>query len=246
MTNQVAISVVLPAFNEEKLIGRCLESLTNQDFSLPYEIIMVNNNSTDQTETIAKSFTQVKLITEVVQGVVQARQRGLIEAQADIVVSADCDCVYPPMWLTNLYRHFADSLVVAAGGPAIAETNPWWAHLIYKWGYRLVAFIYKKLGKVIYLGGYNFAFSKNVFLKSGGYKTYLDFGGDELEPLARLKKMGKVVFDIQAYIYVSTRRYRVGFIKWFFVHNLYYYFLNYALAKVFKKQIIKAKAVRNI
>lgn len=245
MNNRVAISIVLPAYNEERLIGRCLASLIKQDFSLPYEIIVVNNNSTDRTDEIAAKFP-VKIISETMQSVVCARQRGLTQAQGPIVAGVDCDCTYPPEWLSTIYKCFDNPQVVACGGPAIAETNPWWAHLIYKWGYKLDELIYKTTGKVIYLGGYNFAFRKDVFLKIGGYRTYLDFGGDEWDPLQRLSRVGQVVFEPKALMHVSLRRYRVGFFRWWFVETLYYYNLNYWLAKIFKRTIIRAKPVRNI
>ncbi len=246
MKKKVSISVILPAYNEERLISRCLSSLTKQDFLLPFEIIVVNNNSTDQTATIVKSFPDVKLINENVPGIIQARQKGLLAAQAEIVVSADCDCVYPQNWLSNLYKHFANPQVVAVGGPAIGETNPWWAHLIYKFGFRFVGFVYRTTKRVIYLGGFNFAYRRGIFLKAGGYRTYLDSGADEIEPLIRLSKLGRVIFDPQAFMYVSLRRYRVGFLRWFFIHHSYYYVLNFVLAMLFKKTFIRTKPVRNI
>ncbi|HCM38075.1 MAG: Glycosyl transferase [Candidatus Gottesmanbacteria bacterium GW2011_GWB1_43_11] len=243
MLEKIVISVVVPAYNEEKLIGRCLTSLTQQDFKQPFEIIVVNNNSTDKTAEIAKSFG-VRLITEQLQGVVSARQRGLLAASGEIVVGADCDCIYPSTHLTNLYQHFQNPRVVAVGGPAIGEKRPFWAHLIYKFGFGLVALLYRFTGQVLYLGGFNFAYRRKTFLRLGGYRTYLDFGGDEWEPLARLKKVGKVIYDPLLLMYVSTRRYRVGFIRWFFVHNFYYYILNFWLARLFKKTLIHAPAVR--
>ncbi|MEK7165261.1 MAG: glycosyltransferase family A protein, partial [Patescibacteria group bacterium] len=107
MQRSPAISIVVPAYNEEKLIGRCLASLKNQDFSGLYEIIVVNNNSVDKTEEIARTFN-VRVITESMQSVVAARDRGLRAARGDIVVGADCDCVYPPHWLKTIYAEFAD------------------------------------------------------------------------------------------------------------------------------------------
>lgn len=96
------------------------------------------------------------------------------------------------------------------------------------------------------MGGFNLSFRRETFLNAGGYDTNLDFGGDEWDPLARLKKLGTVIYDPEAFMYVGLRRYRVGFFKWFFVHNLYYYILNYQLARLFKRVLIRAKPVRNI
>lgn len=245
MRQSLAISIVVPAYNEEKLISPCLTSLLKQDFSFPYEIIVVNNNSTDKTESIAQSF-HVKVITEEMQSVVAARQRGLTTARADIIVGADADCVYPPGWLQAIYRHFADKNVVAVGGPGIAEINPLWAHLWYRFGFFLVYVWYRLTGKVFYLSAFNFAFRRSTFLGLGGYHMYLDFGGDEWDPLSRLQNIGKVIYDKDTYMYVSMRRYRVGFVRHIIVHAFYYYFLNYLLARIFKRTVIRAQPVRNI
>ena len=245
MKGKVAISIVVPAYNEEQLIHRCLTTLTNQDFKLPYEIIVVNNNSIDKTEAIAHSFG-VTVISETMQSVVAARQRGLIAAHGDIVVGADADCLYPPDWLQTIYAIFANPKVVACGGPAVAEKQPYWAFLIYKWGFALNYLLYRLTGYVFYLGGFNLAFRRELFLKLGGYRTYLDFGGDEWDVIARLRKVGKIVYEPRTSMQISTRRYRVGFLRWFFVHNLYYYFINYTITQILKRPLIHAPPVRNI
>ena len=99
MKPTIAISVVIPAYNEEQLLSKCLKSLTNQDFHLPFEIIVVDNNSRDKSNAIAQSFG-VKVIKETNQGVVWARQKGLLQAQGEIIAQADADCYYPSNWLS--------------------------------------------------------------------------------------------------------------------------------------------------
>lgn len=247
MSNAVAISVIIPAYNEEKLIAESLTTLVNQKFTLPFEIVVINNNSTDKTLEIAKKFP-VKIINEFRQGVVFARQKGLVSAVGEFVVCADCDCQYPQNWLANIYNHFNKSAqVVAVGGPAEAENIPRWAYNIYKYGFKLVNFIYNYTGFVLYLGAFNFAYRRQIFLKLGGYRTYLELGGgDEIDPLQRLRTAGKIVFDPNLKIKISLRRYRVGFWRWFVIHNLYYYFVGYLLCSIFKRPLIKPVAVRNI
>ena len=247
MKPRVAISIVIPAYNEEKLIGRCLTSLKNQQFTRPYEIIVVNNNSTDATEKIARSFG-VKVIHEPQQGVVFARQRGLLFAHGAIIAGADCDSEYPPDWLEKIYNHFASNTrVVAAGGPGLAEKHPAWAYWICELGYSLVNHYYQLTGHVLYLSAFNFAFKRKFFLTLGGYHTYLELGGgDELDPLARLQKSGRVVFNSTLCVKMNTRRYRVGFLRWLFVHCFYYYILSYWLAKLFHRTLIRNQPVRNI
>lgn len=248
MDRPVDISVVVPAYNEEQLIGRSLSSLSQQQFSGVYEIIVVDNNCTDQTAAIAKSFG-AKIVPETRQGVVFARQKGLISAKGEIVVGADADCVYPRHWLQTMYDHFRnDTRVVAVGGPGTGnERQPYWGYLSYSLGNRVVHLLYKLTGKVIYLLASNFAFKREVFLGLGGYRTYLPLGtGDEWDPLWRLQRVGKVVYDPRLLTTLSLRRYRVGFIKFWLVHCFYYYILGGIVAQIFKRPIIQAAPVRNV
>ena len=115
--SNIAISVVVPTYNEEKRIANCLESLSNQDFKYPYEIILVNNASTDNTKSIAKKFPKVTVIDEPEKGVAIARQKGFSEAKAKLIASTDADCIVPETWLSQMYESFEnDKNLVAIGG----------------------------------------------------------------------------------------------------------------------------------
>lgn len=244
MKPRVAISIVIPAYNEERLIGRCLTSLKNQQFARPYEIIVVNNNSTDATEKIARSFG-VKVIHELQQGVVFARQKGLLTARGEIVISGDSDCLYPPDWLQKIYAIFKqNSSLVAVSGPAIVDTYPWWAYAHYTCGFALTHLVFKITGYVLYVVGSNFAYKRQVFLDIGGYNTYLDCGGDEFDPLYRLQKIGKAVYNKNVQIIGNNRRYEVGFVKWLFIHLFYYYWVGFIVNKMTKRLLIQIDPVR--
>lgn len=89
------ISVIVPAYNEQHYIKKCLESLMNQDLAKTfYEIIVIDNASTDKTSQIVKKLP-VKLVYEPKRSVVKARQKGVNEALGSIVASADADTIYP-------------------------------------------------------------------------------------------------------------------------------------------------------
>src|SRR5487761_191941 len=83
-------SVVIPACNEAEFLGDCLHSLLRQDFPGDYEIIVVDNNSTDGTAAVARSFgVPVPDVNRA--GVCWARQSGTTLASGEIVVSTDAD-----------------------------------------------------------------------------------------------------------------------------------------------------------
>ena len=111
------VSVIVPAFNEEKNIGECLKHLTNQEEPAD-EIIVVNNNSIDGTVRIAKKFP-VRIVNESTQGMIPARNRGFNEAQYEIIARTDADTHVPPDWIKHIKQIFENNPdVIATSGPA--------------------------------------------------------------------------------------------------------------------------------
>lgn len=100
------VSVVIPAYNEEKLLARCLVSLQNQRVA-PYEVIVVDNNSTDTTAQIAKNYGVI-VVTEKRQGIAWARDAGFHHATGDIVARMDADCVAPPEWIEIITEYYQE------------------------------------------------------------------------------------------------------------------------------------------
>lgn len=100
------VSVIIPAYNEEKYLGATLERLTNQTLA-PYEIIVVDNNSSDRTVEIAKKFS-VKIISEKRQGLSFARNKGFSEASGDIILRTDSDSTAPKDWIERVARVFEE------------------------------------------------------------------------------------------------------------------------------------------
>jgi glycosyltransferase involved in cell wall biosynthesis len=105
------ISVVIPVFNEEKYIKNCLTCLSNQIVKAE-EIIIIDNNCTDQTIDIAKQFNNqlpLKIIKEKKQGIIAARNRGFEYATGDILVRTDADTKQPKNWLEIIKKNFLNS-----------------------------------------------------------------------------------------------------------------------------------------
>jgi len=112
-------SIVIPAYNEERLLAECLRSLAELDYPRnKFEIILVNNNSTDRTREIAQSFIGVKTVDEPKQGYVHALSKGCREAKGEILVFTDADTMVQPDWLQQYEQAYLDSEVVCACGSA--------------------------------------------------------------------------------------------------------------------------------
>ena len=95
------VSVVIPAYNEEKDILRTLHSLTANVTARSVEIIVVNNNSKDNTEALVRA-AGVTCVNETTQGITAARNAGLATAKGKYILNADADTLYPKDWIEQM------------------------------------------------------------------------------------------------------------------------------------------------
>ena len=196
------ISIVIPTYNEEKNIGRLLVKLNHQTIpSEEFEIIIVDGASTDRTREIAEAMGAM-VIMQKRNGISGARNDGFLKAKADFIATTDADCIVPNRWLEFFLEDFQDSNVVAVTGPDGPIEKNWKSNLIY--------FIFRFVGQGSALFnlygtvGANSAFRKSAFLKCGGYKPLPH--NDDVEIAFRIKKLGKIVYDIRTFVNLSVRR----------------------------------------
>lgn len=109
------VSVIIPAYNEEKRIEKCLESVVNQK-EIPDEIIIVDNNCTDKTVEIAEKFGAI-IIKEKKQGMIYARNAGFNAAKYEILARTDSDAILPRDWISRIKKAFEDPNLGALSGP---------------------------------------------------------------------------------------------------------------------------------
>jgi len=109
------VSVVIPARNEEKYIGKCLQSLLEQEEKAD-EIIVVDNNSSDKTAEIAKSYG-ARVLEEKTQGITYARTLGFNSAKSEIIARVDADTTVPKDWILRIKKHFEDKNTNVIFGP---------------------------------------------------------------------------------------------------------------------------------
>ena len=100
------MTIVIPAYNEERFMKACLDSIAAQT-EAPDEVIVVDNNSRDNTAIIARSYPFVRLIAEKDQGIVLARNTGFNAATSDIIGRIDADTVLPKNWAARVKRFYA-------------------------------------------------------------------------------------------------------------------------------------------
>lgn len=205
------VSVVIPAFNEEKFISKTLQSLLKQNFK-NFEVIVVDNNSTDKTAELAKSFGAIVLF-EPCKGISNARQKGFLSAKGTIIASTDADTILPPNWLSHIIQRFEkDKNLIGIGGIFKYYSGSIIVRLVVDY------FLYPLLlldkicsGGWIFMGS-NFSVKKQAFLDIGGFNTELVLNED-VELSYRLRKIGKIKLDPNLCVKTSGRRYQHGFIS---------------------------------
>lgn len=114
---QPFVSVIVPAYNAAKTIAPCIESIVNQSYCKDrYEIIVVDNNSTDSTAEIIKSFPVRYVLENIQQSPAAARNAGIRHAHGEILAFTDSDCVADTHWLTNAITLFKNDAIAGVGG----------------------------------------------------------------------------------------------------------------------------------
>jgi glycosyltransferase involved in cell wall biosynthesis len=122
MKIQPVCSVIIPSYHSAQTISACLTALLNQDFTLPYEIILVDSSADETPELVRSNFPQVQLIhLSQRTGPAWARNIGAQQAQGEILAFIDADCVANSDWLRCLYETIQQGYDAAGG--AITNSN---------------------------------------------------------------------------------------------------------------------------
>lgn len=109
------ITILVAAYNEEANILRCIFSLLQTTTKLPFEILVVNNNSTDRTQDILDRL-RIRSVFQSIQGCGPARQLGQENARGEYILLADADCLYPASWVDEMMKVLQEPSVVCVYG----------------------------------------------------------------------------------------------------------------------------------
>jgi len=207
------LSFVIPAYNEEALIGQCLDSVLREvrRSGVDTEIVVVNNASVDRTGEIARSYAGVKVVDEPKKGLVNARHAGFEASTAELVANIDSDTIVPEGWLTTVVNAFAaDPKLVCLSGPYIYYDLSLWNRFLVKLFYCITWLVYilnhyiLRVGSVIQGG--NFVFTRTAWNKAGGYDRTIAFYGEDTDVAVRLSKVGTVKWTFALPMLTSGRR----------------------------------------
>ena len=235
------ISVVIPAFNEEEHIGACLASLAAQETSQTFEVIVVDNASTDNTAAIARRYASrmnLRIVHEPRKGRGRARRTGYRVAKGDIFLSTDADIVLPPHWVetmsTTLRRKKAVGVV---GDVQIADCHKF-VNQAYNTLRPFIAVGFRLWYGHWLLNGGNSAYERWAYEAAGGFNATID-AQDDTEFSRRLSKIGKTRFVLNASITASGRRFRNGFLT-----GVSMYIRAFSRRIVLREELVRLEDVR--
>jgi len=205
------ISVVIPAYNEEGYLGRCLAALAHQTYPADcFEVIVVDNGSTDATVEIARRYG-AQVIVEPRKGVARARQAGFAAAQWEVIASTDADTVVSSFWVARIAAHFRTAPALGAVyGPVHWSDCRLAEQLALRYPVTWLLWASNHVRRSLWWGS-NFALRRQVFWEAGGFPVQWGEGsGEDTDLSLRVSRIAPVRFDPDLVVYASPRRAREG------------------------------------
>ncbi len=213
MNGEVAISFVVPAYNEEKILPETLAAIATEIAHTPVsaEVIVVNNASTDATAAVAARFPGVVVVDEPEKGLVQARRAGFLNSHGALVANIDADTRITRGWLGRVLEEFAaDPKLAALSGPYIYYDTPLHVRALTRafYGLGYAAYLLNRfvLKKGSMLQGGNFVVRRSALEAIGGFNSDFTFYGEDTDLARRLVAAGGVKFSFRLPALSSGRR----------------------------------------
>jgi glycosyltransferase involved in cell wall biosynthesis len=211
---QPEISIVIPAYNEESNIVKTLLSLCSNKTDKAVEIIVVNNNSADNTENLVKA-CGVTCILETMQGITKARNTGLAHAKGKYILNADADTLYPENWIEEmtrpLYEHEDISLTYGIFSFIPIGNTGRGTYFLYEYATDLVRAMHKIFREeAVNVYGFNSCFRKEQGLAVSGFDHPPGTNEDGWLALKlRNKGFGKLYGVTNAPVWTTDRRIQI-------------------------------------
>jgi glycosyltransferase involved in cell wall biosynthesis len=217
------LSIVVPAYNAASTLAACLRALSTQLIDDPYEIILVDDGSTDSTPRIAQTFAPaVRVIRRPHSGAAAARNAGVRAARGDIVLFTDADCEPVPTWASRLAAAIRSGADGAKGTYRTRQRSlvARFVQAEYESKYRHM----QGRSRIDFIDTYSAAYRRDVLIQAGGFNENLPVDEDQ-ELSFRLSKAGRTLIYVpQAVVYhhhvtsplsYARRKFRIGYWKVF-------------------------------
>jgi O-antigen biosynthesis protein len=199
------VSVVVCTYNGGRTLEQCVRSLLALDYP-DYEVIVVDDGSTDDTPAILARFPQVRVLRQENRGLSVARNAGLQAATGSLIAYTDSDCFADPQWLVQLVHRFRSSTAAGVGGPNLTPEDG-----------RLAACVAASPGQPVHvlesdqvaehIPGCNMAFRREALLAVNGFDPVYRKAGDDVDLCWRLQQAGYwITFAPGAFVWHHRRQ----------------------------------------
>ncbi|MCX6773413.1 MAG: glycosyltransferase family A protein [Candidatus Micrarchaeota archaeon] len=228
------ISVSIPAYNEGKYIGKCLESLMKQNQKL--EVVVVDSYSKDDTVKIAEDYGAKVLFTPF-GNAGKARDIGIRAGKGNIIASCSADAVYPRGWSEKIIEPLISKKADAVIGPIFIYE----ATFIESVGGHLlnnILFPATAMLNMTYANADNIAIGRKFYNRIGGFPHVAT--GEDTMLIKNAKLHGKVMYHKDAVILTNSRRIR----RWGYAKYLLFHTRNFIDANIFSKTHDKYEPIR--
>jgi cellulose synthase/poly-beta-1,6-N-acetylglucosamine synthase-like glycosyltransferase len=196
------VSVIIPTYNEEERIDECLKAILSQNYPKSnYEVIVVDDGSTDKTKDIVNRYKRVKLIEQKHKGPSAARNLGAKKSKNNLILFTDADCIPPKNWIRNMIKPFEGKEVIAVSGTYKTKNKD---SIIARFTGYDIEERHKKLDRETdFISTFSAAYRKKYFLKVGGLdEKYIRASADDTSLSFKLARLGKkMIFEPKAYVY---------------------------------------------
>ena len=207
------VSVIVCAYNGERTMDHCLDSLETLNYP-NYEVVVVNDGSTDRTREIAERYAYIRLINQENEGLSAARNVGLRAATGDIIAYTDCDCMADPDWLTHLVARFLSSDFGAVGGPNLPPPDRSLVANCVAVSPGAPTHVLLDDEVAEHIPGCNMAFRREALEAINGFDPVFRAAGDDVDLCWRLQNKGyKIGFSAAAVVWHFRRNTVRDYIK---------------------------------
>jgi glycosyltransferase involved in cell wall biosynthesis len=198
-------SVVVCTYNGGRTLDQCLRSLLALDYP-DYEVIIVDDGSTDDTPTILDRFPGVHVIRQENRGLSSARNVGLQAATGSVVAYTDSDCFADPDWLSLLVGQLERGGAAAVGGPNLTPEDGWLAGCVAA-APGQPTHVLESDQVAEHIPGCNMAFRREALLAIHGFDSQYHKAGDDVDVCWRLQQAGLwITFAPGAVVWHHRRR----------------------------------------
>jgi O-antigen biosynthesis protein len=199
------VSVVVCVYNGERTIDACLASLENLNYP-NYEVVVVNDGSTDGTRQIAESYDYIRLINQDNKGLSQARNVGIGASDGEIIAFTDADCMADADWLNHLVARFQSSEFAAVGGPNLTPPDDSFVAACVAVSPGAPTHVLLDDEVAEHIPGCNMAFRREALQSIDGFDPIFRAAGDDVDLCWRLQNKGyKIGFSPAAIVWHFRR-----------------------------------------